>query len=86
MSECYLGLCYELAQQKDALTITTNTEVINGIKKNIEELESQILNYDLGDDDLFECSNCHNVIDIEDSVRSCDGQLICNNCNFETHN
>ncbi|PSV00478.1 hypothetical protein [Photobacterium kishitanii] len=35
--------------------------------------------YDLSDDDLFKCDHCHQVFDIEDSVKI-DSKYVCEQC------
>lgn len=38
---------------------------------------------DLADDDLFECSSCHAILDIDCSVRVAKGVLVCPDCEPE---
>lgn len=46
----------------------------------IADVKGLIENYDLGDDDLFECHSCKKVFDIEISVKSDDKNLYCEKC------
>jgi len=75
---------YELNSQLQELTIALENEISqkirSDIENNINRIRKQISEYDLSDDDLFECNNCQGVFDIKESVRTEKGNYICEQC------
>ena len=50
------------------------------IEVHIAEVKELLANYDLSDDDLFQCQRCDKVFDIEDSVIYEGDELYCEPC------
>lgn len=79
MSKNYSELNKDLENLLNDLSYETNPTMIGEIEAAIVAVKEDIENYDLSDDDLFECTSCKQIHDIEDSVNA-DGKLICTNC------
>jgi len=76
----YTELCKELEQLQDELDGENNQEMRTEIEKHITDVRGLIANYDLGDDDLFQCQRCDGIFDIEDSVQPDGDELYCEQC------
>lgn len=82
MSKNYFELRSDLEELQDALDNETNDEMREEITQNIDDVKEQIENYDLSADDLFKCDSCKRIKDIEESIKTLDGRLICDDCNI----
>jgi hypothetical protein len=76
----YAELLKDQEELQNAFDNESNFVTQKDIQANIDEVKVEIENYNLSDDDLFECTKCHVVSDIEDSVSESRGVLICENC------
>lgn len=76
----FYDLKKELTELQDAFDNESNEERRIEIHQHISTVKKNIEDYDLGDDDLFECSHCREISDIEDSVKNESGALVCVNC------
>tara|TARA_B100000749_G_scaffold266208_1_gene242029 strand:+ start:1738 stop:1998 length:261 start_codon:yes stop_codon:yes gene_type:complete len=77
----YRELENELSELQDALDGETNPDTRLDIERHIDEVNTLISDYDISDDDLFECTNCSRIADIDDSHKTEDG-LICDICHY----
>jgi hypothetical protein len=75
----YFELKEEIVELQDALDNETNEDTRLEITRHISAVKELMDNYDLGDDDLFECERCRYVSDIDDSTKV-EGGLICLPC------
>lgn len=80
MSKSFRQLQSDLIELQDALDNESNSETRADIQAHIAEVKQLLENYDLSADDLFECECCHNVYDIEDSIKNDDDELVCALC------
>lgn len=82
MSEnSYLKLKRDLEELQDAFDNETNDQTASEIQKHIVEVSALLEkeDYDLSIDDLFKCSCCKSILDIEDSVQV-GHALYCEDC------
>ncbi len=77
----YRELENELSELQDALDGETNPDTRLVIERHIDEVNTLINDYDLSDDDLFECTKCSHIADIDDSHKTENG-LICDICHY----
>ncbi len=79
MAKTYFELKSALREANDRKQGKNNQAVLSVIEDEITELEGQIEDYDLSDDDLFECMACHAIAGIETSTKVGD-ELHCEEC------
>lgn len=79
MSKNYSELQEELKQLNDDFDNETNQAAINDIVDAINKVKDLIENYDISDDDLFQCTRCRTIDDIEDS-HEFKKELFCESC------
>ncbi len=75
----YTELTHDLTELQDALDSENNPAMRTDIETQITEVKALIADYDLSDDDLFQCERCPKIDDIENSHRTDDG-LVCDTC------
>lgn len=75
----YYELQSELNSLLDARDSENNPQMQAEIDVHIAEVRGKLNNYPLADDDLFRCSSCQGVFDIEDSIETTKG-LCCDGC------
>jgi hypothetical protein len=76
----YTELCSQLEQFQHTLHGEKNQERRSGIEVQISEAKRLIENYDLSDDDLFQCQGCDVLLDIEESIQPHGDELYCSGC------
>lgn len=83
--ESYRDLEAALNELINALDNENNPDTRHDIEGHILDVREQMDNYDLSNDDLFICTTCKTVMDIEDSVKI-DTELHCTNCKQPQNN
>lgn len=79
MSKNYQQLKNDLEELENAFDNENNPSTQVDIQRHIAEVKQLLSEYNLSDDDLFQCSACGAVFDIEDSISQND-TLVCISC------
>jgi hypothetical protein len=79
MSKNYFELKAELARLDNNFDNETNQAARSDILDAMNDVKELIKNYDISDDDLFECTRCRTIADIEDS-NEFKKELFCEKC------